>query len=149
VLPLCESTDFGALHSDDDHSVFAGLRLLAVDDTADTLEVLKMLLEFEGATVKTAQSAQAAIDLLKSSADPFDLVLSDIGMPGMDGYQLIRHLRAIPGMAEVPAVALTGYGRTQDAERALQSGFSAHLGKPIEIAQLRALLHGLGVRGKK
>ena len=71
----------------------------------------------------------------------FDLILSDIAMPDMSGYELIEALRKRPNMAKVPAIALTGFGRDQDAARALRAGFDAHLGKPVTFS---ALLHVIG-----
>jgi two-component system CheB/CheR fusion protein len=143
-LPLRENSDFGHLAPPANGAALEGLRILYVDDTLDTLEIFKSLLELEGATVLTASSGKEALEVAQSNS--LDLVLSDIGMPVMDGYQFIEALRAMPAMAKVPAVALTGYGRAQDAERALQSGFNAHLSKPVEMHKLRNLVERLQLR---
>ncbi|MFP3589256.1 response regulator, partial [Paraburkholderia sp. SIMBA_055] len=87
------------------------------------------LLEIEGAQVTVESSAQKALALAVDRQ--FDLILSDIAMPGMSGYDLIEALRKQSNMAKVPAIALTGFGREQDAARALRAGFDAHLGKPV------------------
>ncbi|MEO8296897.1 MAG: ATP-binding protein [Burkholderiales bacterium] len=116
----------------------AGLRLLVVDDTADTLETFGMLLELEGAQVTRAGSAEQALAAAAEGA--FDLLLSDVAMPGMDGYQLIGALRRQPRHARLPAVAVTGFGRPQDHQRALAAGFDGHIGKPVSIEALRDLV---------
>jgi two-component system CheB/CheR fusion protein len=112
----------------------AGLRILVVDDTQDTVEVLRALLEMEGAAVETATGGAEALRL--AEAQDFDLIFSDISMPGMDGYALLAELRRRLRTAGVPAVALTGFGRTKDMERARAAGFSAHLTKPISLTKL-------------
>ncbi|NUZ05568.1 chemotaxis protein CheB [Piscinibacter koreensis] len=134
-LPLHERTDLGALEPElPSEPRMKGVRVLLVDDTTDTLETFSFLLEADGMVVHTASSGAAAIEL--ATSHEFDLVISDIGMPGMDGYELIQRLRTMPSTARVPAIALTGYGRPQDVQRALASGFSAHLDKPIDFSQL-------------
>ncbi len=75
-----------------------------------------------------------------TETEDFDLVISDVGMPGMDGYQMIAEMRKRPRTAGLPAIALTGHGRTQDVERALQSGFNAHVGKPVDFARMRVTM---------
>jgi len=72
-----------------------------------------------------------------AAANEFDLVISDVGMPHMDGYEMIAELRAQPRTAALPAIALTGYGRAQDVQRALVAGFNAHINKPVDFAQMR------------
>ena len=83
----------------------------------------------EGATVHMATSAREGLKILDEQQ--VDLVVSDIAMPEMDGYALIREVRKKPQYAQVPAIAMTGLGRIEDAERARESGFSAHLSKPV------------------
>ena len=122
-----------------DASVLRGLRVLLVDDSAEGLEAFRALLETEGAQVRGESSGAAA--LAAAAEDEFDLILSDIGMPGMSGYELIAELRKLPRTATTPAIALTGYGREKDALDALQAGFDAHLGKPVS---LNALLGAIG-----
>jgi two-component system CheB/CheR fusion protein len=76
----------------------------------------------------------------------FDLLISDVGMPGMDGYQLVDAVRRLPRYQTLPAIALTGFGRAGDTQRALQVGFDAHLGKPASMTELKKLLVQLGVK---
>ncbi len=119
----------------------AGLRLLVVDDEADAREVLRTLLVAQGAKVDVAQSATEAISKLRDAR--FDLLLSDVGMPGMDGYALMRTLRNTPPNAwatppTVPALALTAFDSAADRSHALDAGFDEHLGKPVDIDALFA-----------
>jgi PAS domain S-box-containing protein/prepilin-type processing-associated H-X9-DG protein len=113
-----------------------GLRVLAVDDEPDARAVLRRLLEANGAVVRTAGSAAEAMGLL--AAEVPDVLVSDIGMPGEDGYALVARLRRRPPDAggTVPAIALTAYARAADRARALSAGFDAHLVKPVDPADL-------------
>jgi two-component system CheB/CheR fusion protein len=117
-----------------DASILKGLRVLLVDDSIEGLEAFGALLEIEGAQVTIESSAQKALAVAEERQ--FDLILSDIAMPGMSGYELIEALRKRPNMAKAPAIALTGFGRDQDAARALRAGFDAHLGKPVTLTAL-------------
>ncbi|HKG59874.1 MAG TPA: PAS domain S-box protein [Pyrinomonadaceae bacterium] len=116
-----------------------GLRILAVDDEADTRELLRQGLEFLGAKVKVVGSAAEAIDSLRGSVP--DILISDIGMPGTDGYDLIRQVRALPPDqgGKVPAIALTAYTRVEDRLQALRAGYDMHVPKPVELAELVAV----------
>ena len=96
--------------------------------------MLSRLLQMEGALVHTARSGREALKL--ASNNHFDLVISDISMPEMDGYQLLRELRQLPSMDNVPALALTGFGRISDVNRAHDEGFAAHFTKPLDIEKL-------------
>lgn len=118
----------------DAEGALAAVRVLVVDDSPETATMLRQLLEFEGAEVAAALSGPEALRL--ADARDFDLVISDIAMPGMDGYELLGELRRRPRTAGVPALAVTGYGQSEDAERAHAAGFFAHLVKPVEIARL-------------
>lgn len=115
--------------------------ILVVDDSPETTDMLSKLLQLEGAFVESARSGVEALDIAKRKR--FDLVVSDISMPEMDGYQLLRSLRELPDMANVPAVALTGYGRNIDVDRAKQEGFSEHLTKPLDIDKLLKIVRQL------
>lgn len=118
-----------------------GLRLLAVEDQPEMRDYLRRLLEEQGAEVAVAASATDALELLDDGAHArFDAMLTDIGMPGMDGYGLIRTIRENMGLdaAALPAVAVTALARSDDRERALASGFQGHLAKPYSVAQLVA-----------
>ena len=111
-----------------------GLRILAVDDVRDLLEPFADLLRLEGADVDIATGGQEALGLLKSRS--YDVLISDIGMNGMDGYELIREVRKNPQWSGLQAIALSGFGRQVDVTRALRSGFNAHLAKPASVAHI-------------
>lgn len=116
-----------------------GLRLLAVEDQPDMLGYLRRLLEEQGAEVVAVSSAAEALELLgEGSLQTFDVLVSDIGMPGMDGYGLVRTLRENMGITAdvLPAVAVTALARADDRRRAMQAGFQGHLAKPYSLAQL-------------
>jgi two-component system CheB/CheR fusion protein len=119
-------------------SILKGLRILLVDDSLEGLEGFRTLLELEGAQVTAESSPENAL-AVAADAD-FDLIISDIGMPTMSGYELIGKLRKLPGTAKVPAIALTGFGRDKDAAEALRAGFDAHLGKPVSLSGLLAAI---------
>jgi CheY-like chemotaxis protein len=114
------------------------VRVLAVDDDPDALRLLSDVLKAAGAIVTTATSAKAALEVI-ASAKPQALV-ADIGMPNMDGYELIRQIRSSPDAAvrDVPAAALTAFARSEDRTKALQSGFEMHLAKPVDPGELVA-----------
>ncbi|HEV2856189.1 MAG TPA: ATP-binding protein [Thermoanaerobaculia bacterium] len=134
-LPLAASRPEGVpAFTGDLDGALAGVRVLVVDDSAETAVMLRQLLEFEGADAVAALSGDEALRILEER--DFDLVISDIAMPGMDGYELLRELRTRPRTSGVPAIAVTGFGQTEDAERARAAGFFAHLVKPVEIARL-------------
>ena len=116
-----------------------GLRILAVEDQPDVLAYLRRLLEEQGAQVVAVGSAAEALELLDLRGHAaFDVLVSDIGMPGMDGYGLIRTLRETMGVsaAELPAVAATALARGDDRRSALAAGFQKHVAKPYSVAQL-------------
>jgi PAS domain S-box-containing protein len=112
-----------------------GVRLLVVDDDSESLEVLRTVLTTACAAVTTAASAREAFELLDTGG-PFDLIISDIGMPEVDGYSFMRTLRAGPVAVDVPAIALTAYARSEDAERAKRAGYQDHLAKPVDESLL-------------
>jgi CheY-like chemotaxis protein len=122
-----------------------GLRVLAVEDQAEMLESLRQMLEEQGARVTTATSGVEALETLRKHPDDFDAMVSDIGMPTMDGYELIRRVRNELGLGtdRLLAVALTAYARDEDRARALQFGFQAHLSKPYQVGQLAAIVNQL------
>ncbi|HEX4915668.1 MAG TPA: ATP-binding protein [Vicinamibacterales bacterium] len=114
-----------------------GVHVLAVDDEQDSLGLLRVVLESAGARVTVASSAAAALRIIED-AKP-DVLVADIGMPEMDGFELIKRVRELPGpIAEVPAAALTAFARSEDRTRALQRGFEMHLAKPVEPGELVA-----------
>lgn len=114
----------------------AGLRILVVDDDIDTDELLTVMLEDLGASVTAVTSAGEALEIIAKS--PPDLLLSDIGMPGIDGYMFIRLIRAMPPEkgGQIPAIALTAYAGELNQKKALAAGFQMHLAKPVEIEEL-------------
>jgi two-component system CheB/CheR fusion protein len=116
-------------------------RALVVDDVADVTEMLSVLLTHAGYEVMTAESAAAAI--ASASQNHFDVIISDIGMPQMNGYELAQAVRGMPGYETVPMVALTGYSKFDDRQRSLDAGFNAHLTKPIEPRELLDLIEQL------
>jgi PAS domain S-box-containing protein len=122
-----------------------GRRILAVEDQRDMLDSLRQMLEDQGAIVTAVTSGVDAYAYLRASATDFDVMLSDIGMPQMDGYELIRRIRGELGISaqQLPAVALTAYARDEDRERALKSGFQAHITKPYQVGQLVTVLNQL------
>jgi PAS domain S-box-containing protein len=112
-----------------------GIRVLLVDDESDTRDIIQRMLEKYGAIVRAVASGEEALRILNTSAP--EVLISDIGMPGMDGYQLIRQIRARePKRSHVPAIALTAFARVEDRKRAAVAGFQSHLAKPIEMAEL-------------
>ncbi len=133
--PACDGSDLG------------GISVLFVDDTADTREIVKRLLEECKARVRTAGSGEEALALLAEELP--DILVSDIGIPGMDGYELIRRVRSLPPErgGELPAVALTALARSEDRTRALRAGFQTHLAKPVQPAELMAAIGSLASRG--
>jgi CheY-like chemotaxis protein len=116
-------------------------RALVVDDVPDVTEMISVLLKHAGFEVVTAHSAQQAIDVARQLR--LDLVISDIGMPEMNGYELAQNLRALPGCEKVPMIAVTGYSMFDDRQRSVASGFNAHMTKPIDPAALLELIEQL------
>ena len=118
-----------------------GVKVLVVDDEADSAGIVKRILGRHGAEVCTAGSMEEALSEFSRFAP--HVVLSDIGMPGHDGYEFIARLRALPGGRTVPAVALTALARSEDRTRALRAGFQLHLPKPVDCAELVAVVQNL------
>ena len=114
---------------------------LVVDDISDVTEMLSVLLSRAGYAVVTAASAPQALNA--ANEFQFDVVISDIGMPGMNGYQLAHELRQLPGYENVPLVAVTGYSMFDDRERSKRAGFNAHMTKPIDPSALLELIEQL------
>lgn len=138
TLPLMSDSPINTQKSspEDEGLDLTDVTVLLVEDEVDTLDLLTIILESYGATVEGRTSANEALALF-SQGQP-DVLISDIGMPGMDGYELIRQVRDLPpdrgGL--VPAIALTAYAGEMDHERALSAGFNRHLAKPIEPDQI-------------
>ena len=116
-----------------------GSRILIVDDDADSLDLLRVLLEEAGAAVTPVANAASALE--QSTSTRFDLVVSDIGMPEMDGYTFMRRLRATH--SAIPAIALTAYARAEDATRARAAGYQEHIAKPVDGGELVSTIERL------
>jgi CheY-like chemotaxis protein len=115
-------------------------RVLVVDDNRDAAESLRMLLSLEGHQVCTVHDGPSAIDAAQKHRP--DIVLLDLGLPGMDGYQVARRLRALAGLGEMLLVAMTGYGQEDDRRRCLEAGFDHHVVKPADPVVLQNLFLG-------
>src|SRR5437588_1989596 len=155
-LPVLRNADFGLRNEGqadelNDQSagpnpqseILQGLRVLVVDDEPDALDLIKAILERKGASVTAVPTADAAWGALEGGWP--DLLLCDIGMPGEDGYQLIRRLRMLESARGLttPAVALTAYAGESDRAHALEAGFQLHVAKPIDPTGLVSLIAGL------
>lgn len=119
-------------------------RVLIVDDNEDAANSLAMILELGGH--ETASVYTAADALQRAAAFRPDVVLLDIGLPGMDGYEVALKMRELPGLRNIRLVAVTGYGRSDDRLRARDAGFDDHLTKPVEFAVLERALAGIRAR---
>ena len=115
--------------------------VLVVDDVPDVTEMIGLFLKHAGYEVATADSAPAALQLTNERV--FDVIISDIGMPDMNGYELAESLRRRAEYQGIPIIAVTGYSEYDDRGRALQSGFNAHLTKPIDPSELLQLMNEL------
>jgi CheY-like chemotaxis protein len=120
-----------------------GLRVLVVDDDADTCDLIATVLADYGVKVTAVSSAAEALKALEQSK--LDVLVSDIGMPGEDGYQLIRKVRQLEADrgGQIPAIALTAFAREEDRRKAMQAGFQRHVSKPVEPAKLATVVANL------
>ena len=109
-------------------------RLLLVDDNEDARELLAGLLELQGYEIQAAADAPGALEI--AAAWKPQIVVLDLGLPEIDGWELARQLRRVEGLSDARIVALTGYGSDRDRERSREAGIDSHLLKPIEVAQL-------------
>jgi CheY-like chemotaxis protein len=123
----------------------SGVRVLVIDDAPDTLDVLEQILTVSGAATMTAPGAGAALALLEREVP--DVIVSDVGMPEVDGFELMRRIRLRAATAEIPAIALTAFTRQDDRVKALQAGFTDYLAKPVEPAALAAAIRRAVARG--
>jgi two-component system CheB/CheR fusion protein len=128
-------------HHPDGPDKVKGLRILLVEDDADIRGTMQQVLEFDGCEVREAGDGPQALQAVEGGA--FDAALVDIGLPGMDGYELARRLRQRFDAARLPLVALTGYGRSSDRQAAREAGFDAHLTKPVDPDELYRVLRSL------
>jgi len=123
---------------------FAMTRVLLVEDSADVLYVLQVELEWLGYDVEAVSDADAALAAARRT--PPDVIVSDLGMPDMDGFELIKCIRKIPRLRSIPAIALTGSGMDKDVQQALALGFTVHLMKPVDASELGARIKQLTTR---
>jgi CheY-like chemotaxis protein len=149
-LPLCaasetlEPQDVATPPAAGAGGPLAGIRTLVVDDDTGVVAMLAEMLRLDGALVWTAHNFDDAI-AAHHSHGPFDALLSDIGLPGRDGYQLIEALRkdANGNYRRLVALAISGYARIEDRDRALEAGFDLYFAKPFDVKQLSAAIAGL------
>ena len=136
------------LAAEHDHERLKNVKLLIVDDEPDSREVVQRILQGYGAEVTAAKSAEQALSKLEG--EHFDILISDIGMQEMDGYELIRRVRASARQAgnEISAVALTAYARSEDRRSAVQAGFDMFISKPVDPAELIAVVERCAARSK-
>ena len=127
----------------------SGLRILVVDDEPDARELLVVVLQQHGAKVLAVDSAKGALEVMDHWKP--DVIVSDIGMPGQDGYELMRCIRSLPAErgGHTPAAALTAFTRPEDRLKALASGYQTHIPKPLEPSTLVAVLARLAGRTAK
>jgi CheY-like chemotaxis protein len=117
-------------------------RVLLVDDNIDSAESLAQLLAMSGHDARTAGDGPAALEIA-ASFDP-EVVLCDLALPGMSGFDVVRELRKTPRGPHMLIAALTGYGQAQDRLLSAEAGFDLHLVKPVDPAVIESLVHGLG-----
>jgi CheY-like chemotaxis protein len=160
ALPLAAVHDHGADEGDRQHPRsqlsrpaidvdlpgLEGVKVLVVDDEPDARDLLRRVLQQRDATVFLASGARDAIDLVRQARP--DVIVSDIGMPNLDGYEMIRLIRSLPEDqgGRTPAVALTAFARSEDRRRAMMAGFQVHVAKPAEPAELVATVASLAGR---
>ena len=137
-IPSTEQTDNKPIVQSVQPNRFSGIKILVVDDEVDSLEILTLILEQEGAKVIPASSAKQAFEAFKNSIP--DLIISDIGMSETDGYTLMIQIRALPQGEETPAIALTAYAGEIDRQHSFDAGFQKHIFKPVNIPELIAAI---------
>ena len=118
------------------------MRVLVVDDNTDVAETIAVLLSHWGHDVKSAADGPTAVEI--AAARHPDVILLDIGLPGMSGYEVAEQIRANPALSDTVLVAMTGYGQAEDKQRSRQAGITHHLVKPVEPLLLQKLLSSLG-----
>ncbi|SAK58411.1 chemotaxis protein [Caballeronia fortuita] len=148
-LPAAAMQAAAPSHGEDSARPVAGARVLVVDNDIEATASFAALLELEQATVQVATSAEQALELL--AKDAIDVLISDIQLPGIDGYELVRRVRADSSLAGLKAIALTAFGRDEDKRAARRAGFDAHLTKPVDFPELLHMLDVLlePVRAKR
>ena len=145
-LPVVQDTSDAAATSGPRAASRASARVLIVEDNADAAESMMLLLELLGHRVRAVGDGPSALEAAR--ANPPDVMLVDIGLPGMDGYELARCVRQCDELRDVILVALTGYGREEDRQHALAAGFDYHLVKPVDLDQFQGLVAQLASPAK-
>jgi len=120
-------------------------KVLIIDDNEDAAESLSAFLEESGLSCASALDGPSGLDAVARFAP--DTILIDLGLPGLDGYEVARRIRGLPGGDKYLAIAITGYGRARDRERSAEAGFDAHLVKPVDLDQLLTILHTMDRMG--
>jgi CheY-like chemotaxis protein len=139
-LPLADGPAPAGVPADGSVAGAGGLHVLVIEDHADAAESLRLLLELQGQRVTVAATGPAGLDAVRDT--PPDVVLCDLGLPGLSGYEVARALRQDPATAGVYLVAVSGYGSPEDREKSQRAGFDEHLVKPVEPDALQRLLAG-------
>lgn len=137
-IPIAEPIDINPIEPSVQPNRFSGIKILVVDDEVDSLDILTLVLEQEGAEVISVASAAAGLEVLNESTP--DLIVSDIGMPKTDGYTLMSQIRNLSEGKNIPAIALTAYAGEVNQQLSLEAGFNRHLAKPINIPELIAAI---------
>jgi CheY-like chemotaxis protein len=137
TIPLCDPRPAAqAAHHAEVRRIRS--RVVIIDDNRDAARTMSMLVDELGGTARTAYDASGGLEAVQEFRP--DIVFLDIGMPGMDGYEACRRIRQTPSKKHVIVVAVTGWGQPQDKQRALESGFDAHLTKPVDPEAFTRLL---------
>jgi CheY-like chemotaxis protein len=150
-LPLVRTAECGTRNEDpspipnSEFRIPNSTKVLVVDDNVDAAESLAMLLRAQGHDARVAADGPAALAL--AEADPPAVAFLDLGMPGMDGFELARRFRSHPALAGVRLVALTGWGQEEDRRRTKAAGFEQHMVKPADLDAVRRLFAGPGGEG--
>lgn len=133
-----------------DPALLHNLSVLVVDDEADARELVSTVLEESGAKVTAVGSAKEAFEIIVGNSETPDILVSDIGMPGEDGYTLIHKIRKLPPAkgGNIPALALTAYARAEEKERAIAAGFQIHVAKPVVPKDLVEMVANLAGKGE-
>ena len=137
-LSILKSTDINSSNQSAQPNRFDDLTILVVDDEADSLDILTFVLQSEGAEVISVASAPVALDIFTKTN--CDLIISDIGMPYIDGYTLIEEIRKLPQGENIPAIAVTAYAGETEMQQSLDAGYQKHIAKPIDISLLIATI---------
>jgi CheY-like chemotaxis protein len=119
----------------------AGTAVLVVDDDPDNVELLAFALEYAGGTVRSAKDGLVALEVLGTWVP--DILLIDLAMPGMDGYELLATIRSSRTLRRIPAVAVTAHAFDADKDRCIDAGFAQHVTKPVDVAELLVLVEML------